>query len=276
MICTQRVSQRRVRSWRIRCVMANPVCHGEIRCVHPCSAKKHAYTLTVIASIVDTMLRSYLHTLVLSREPKHRLPDKLDLEPGCSSPLTRLPLPNAIAVKVRRLLNLRLEPDWSFPSFYIVKDSLALLLEVGAAYQMICVCFVHAAERMIPACLHRMLLPGNCLLVAESAGYWRLWIPLICAQGADIADWLNPFCLRESAQQADITAFARLICWLQGAGLFEDAYNELMELEACYVEALARGSVLGPPDMGMQPNMQWACMYVCTHIQLVETHTHTS
>ncbi|KAG1661690.1 hypothetical protein FOA52_001967 [Chlamydomonas sp. UWO 241] len=66
--------------------------------------------------------------------------------------------------EVRRLLNQRLDPDWSFPTFYLVKDSLALLLE--------------------------------------------------------------------------------------GAGLIEDAHNELMELETVYLEALRRGAVRGAPDLG--------------------------
>ena len=58
--------------------------------------------------------------------------------------------------QARALLNQRLDPGWSFASFYIIKDSLALLLE--------------------------------------------------------------------------------------GAGLSEDAYHEHMELEACYLEALERGT----------------------------------
>lgn len=59
-------------------------------------------------------------------------------------------------MQARTLLNQRLDPAWSFASFYLVKDSFALLLE--------------------------------------------------------------------------------------GAGLYEDAYHEQMELEACYLETLARGS----------------------------------
>ena len=37
--------------------------------------------------------------------------------------------------QARALLNQRLEPGWSFASFYLVKDSLALLLETGGLHE---------------------------------------------------------------------------------------------------------------------------------------------
>ena len=40
-----------------------------------------------------------------------------------------------VPTQARALLNQRLEPGWSFASFYLVKDSLALLLETGGLHE---------------------------------------------------------------------------------------------------------------------------------------------
>lgn len=69
-----------------------------------------------------------------------------------------------VHAQVKRLLNDRLQPSWSFATFYLVKDSLALMLECG--------------------------------------------------------------------------------------GLTEDAYQEVVELEACYLETLERGAVGGGTEFG--------------------------